>query len=510
MHPRNKLFEELPAQLAPLVPAHSSILVGLSGGVDSVVLLHLLHRLAPRFSWRLSALHVHHGISPNADAWADFCAGLCANHAIPLHVEHVDIAPLRAHGIEAAARKLRHAALARQACGFVALAHHADDQAETLLLQLLRGAGVKGAAAMPFIKRAGTHAPSPLAVANDLAAVVGQPGQMASSSIREGWGEGEAYRSDLLRPLLHFSRREILDYAAAHGLRWIEDESNADDSYPRNFLRHRLLPLLEEKFPACRDTLARSARHFAEASGLLDDLARLDASDLFPSPASGITSDLAALPSSRMASSSIGGVGGEGNELHLEVSRLQSLPQPRAKNLLRYFLHSIGAPMPQAVQLDDMLRQLCGARADAAVCAAYGDWEVHRYQGRVYALRALGEFDRSFVLQWCGETGLDWPALNARLIFERTPGEGIGLEKLQRAPVTLRLRQGGETLRPHPDAATRTLKNLLQERRVPPWQRDRLPLLYCGAELVCATGVAIAAEYRAAKGEAGISVYLLG
>jgi len=463
----------------------------LSGGVDSVVLLHLLQQLAPRYSWRLSALHVHHGISPNADALADFCTGLCSSLAVPLHIEHVDIAPLREHGIEAAARKLRHAAFAKQACDFIALAHHADDQAETLLLQLLRGAGVKGVAAMPFIKRVAQHTPSPLEVTNDLAVVVGQPSQMASSSIREGGGEGDKTQSPvLLRPLLHCSRHEILDYATAENLQWIEDESNADDSYPRNFLRHRVLPLLSEKFPAYRDTLARSAQHFAEASELLDELARLDAPDLFHSPSGG-------------------GARGEGGELRLEVSRLQLLSRLRAKNLLRYFLHGIGAPMPQTVQLDDMLHQLCGARQDAAVCIAYGDYEVHRYQGRVYALRALGEFDRSLVLPWQGEAELDWPVLNARLIFKHMQGRGISLAKLQRAPVTLRLRHGGETLRPHPNAATRTLKNMLQEHHIPPWQRDRLPLLYCGDELVCAVDVAIAAEYQAAAEEVGISVDLL-
>jgi tRNA(Ile)-lysidine synthase len=470
----NHFTERVAAQCAPLLPAHSSILIGLSGGVDSVVLLHLLHQLAPRFSWRLSALHVHHGISQNADAWADFCAGLCAQHAIPLHIEPVDIAPLRKHGIEAAARKLRHAAFARQACDFVALAHHADDQAETLLLQLLRGAGVKGAAAMPFVKHATTHTPSPLEATNDLAAVIGQPSQMAGSSIREGW----AHRPDLLRPLLHCSRQEILDYAAAHQLQWIEDESNADDSYPRNFLRHRVLPLLGERFPACRATLARSAQHFAEAGVLLDDLARLDA-------AQAIHADT------------------------LAVAALQALSQPRAKNLLRYFLHSIGAPMPQTVQLDDMLQQLCGAREDAAVCIAYGDWQVRRYQGGVHVLRALGEFDRSLVLTWHGEAELEWPALAARLCLNQTRGAGISLAKLQRAAVTLRLRSGGETLRPDPHAATRTLKNLLQEHHVPPWQRDRLPLLYCGEELVCIPGVAVAAEYQANADEAGISLGLL-
>lgn len=445
----NHFTERIAAQLVPLLPAHSSILVGLSGGVDSVVLLHLLHQLAPRFSWRLSALHVHHGISQNADMWADFCAGLCAQHDIPLHVEQVDIAPLRKHGIEAAARKLRHAAFAGQMCDFVALAHHADDQAETLLLQLLRGSGVKGASAMPVL----------------------------SLSKWPSFAESKG-SSNLLRPLLHCSRREILDYAAAHGLRWIEDESNADDSYPRNFLRHRVLPLLEERFPAYRNTLVRSAQHFAEAGVLLDDLARLDA-------AQAIRADT------------------------LAVAALQALSQPRAKNLLRWFLHSIGAPMPQAVQLDDMLHQLCGAREDAAVCIAYGDWQVRRYQGRVHVLRALGEFDRGLVLTWHGEAELEWPALAVRLCLNQTQGAGISLAKLRRAPVTLRLRSGGETLRPDPHAATRTLKNLLQEHRVPPWQRDRLPLLYCGEELVCVPGVAVAAEYQAGADEAGISLGVL-
>jgi tRNA(Ile)-lysidine synthase len=442
----NELPERVSAQIAPLLPMHSSILVGLSGGVDSVVLLHLLKQLSARFSWQLTALHVHHGISRNADEWARFCADLCARHHIFLHIEHVDIAPLRAHGIEAAARKLRHAAFAKQPCDFVALAHHADDQAETLLLQLLRGAGVRGASAMPLLSR-------------------------------------RTVSPDLLRPLLHCSRQQILDYAAAHDLQWIEDESNADDHHPRNFLRHRVLPLLSERFPAYRDTLSRSAQHFAEASNLLDELAQQDAAQTI-----------------------------EGGTL--DVAALQALSPPRAKNLVRYFLHSLGAPMPQAVRLDDMLRQLCRAREDAAVCIAYGDWQVRRYQGKVYALRAMGDFDRNLVLPWQGEAELDWPALNARLRFERNqyPQEnalrsfGISLVKLQRAPVTLCLRHGGETLRPHPDAATRTLKNLLQEHHVPPWQRDRLPLLCCGDELVCVPGVAIAAEYQTVADEAGIAV----
>jgi len=495
------LPERVAGVLLPALPAGSSILLGLSGGADSVVLLHLLQQLSPRHSWRLSALHVHHGISPKADSWAAFCADLCARCGVPLQVEHVDIAPLRAHGIEAAARKLRHAAFARQQCDFVALAHHADDQAETLLLQLLRGAGVRGASAMPLFanmsfprRRESSELfklDSRLRGSDDAGFIHGLPENICAGSV--------------VRPLLHCSRQEILDYAAANNLQWIEDESNTDDSYPRNFLRHRVLPLLGEKFPAYRDTLARSTQHFAEASELLDDLARLDAPDLFPSPACGRGAS-ARNSLSAKEDAKLSGARGEGGESSLEVSRLQSLSQPRAKNLLRYYLHSLGAPMPQAVQLDDMLHQLCSAREDAAVCIAYSGWQVRRYQGKVCALRALDEFDRNMVLPWHGETELDWPALNTRLQFTRTQNSGISLAKLQCAPVTLRLRSGGETLRPQPNAATRTLKNLLQEHHVPPWQRDRLPLLYCGDKLVCVFGVAIAAEYQAVADEAGISV----
>src|SRR5512146_3262 len=235
---KSNLADTVAARLAPLLPKRSHILIGLSGGMDSVVLLHLLHSLAPRFDWRLSALHVHHGISPNAGDWADFCAGLCAQYDIPLQIEHVDIAPLRnEHGIEAAARKLRHAAFARHSCDFVALAHHADDQAETLLLQLLRGAGLRGVAAMPVLSK------------------------VEGPVLKPSAAHGHA----VLRPLLDVPRGRLLEYARLHALQWVEDESNADDRYPRNFLRHRLLPLLEQSFPAYRDTLTRSAMHFAEA-----------------------------------------------------------------------------------------------------------------------------------------------------------------------------------------------------------------------------------------------------
>lgn len=434
----DNLAARVAARLAPLLPQGASVLAGLSGGLDSVVLLHLLSRLAPQHGWRLSALHVHHGISPNADAWAAFCTDYCASLAVPLLVERVDIAPLRGElGTEAAARRLRHAAFAGRHAEFVVLAHHADDQAETLLLQLLRGSGVKGVAAMPVF------------------------------GMRDGM--------PVVRPLLDLPRAALSAYASEHRLQWVEDESNADVAYPRNFLRHQGLPLLEQRFPACRETLARSARHFADAVELLDDLARID---------------------------SVQAIRGD----TLGVAELAALSAPRARNLLRYFLHLQGAPMPQTAQLVDMLHQLCEARQDAEICVEYGRWQVRRYRGQAYAVQALPEFERTLVLPWSGEDELAWPALGSVLQFRETLGVGVSLAKLQSAPVTLRLRNGGETLKPRPHAATRSLKNLLQEHAVPPWRRERLPLLYCGDELVSVVGVAIAAEYQAGAAEPGMSI----
>jgi tRNA(Ile)-lysidine synthase len=411
--------------------------VGLSGGLDSVVLLHLLRQLAQRFFWQLSVLHVHHGISPHADAWADFCARLCAADKLPFFLEHVDIQPLREQGIEAAARQLRYAAYAKYPRDFLALAHHADDQVETLLLQLLRGSGVRGTAAMPMLVQRDTQ-----------------------------W----------LRPLLNCTRAEIIAYAQAHHLQWIEDESNADDSYPRNFLRHNIMPLVAAKFPAYRHTLARSAQHFAEAAELLDELAQLDATSAI-------------------------------HDEKLHVAALKKLSEARAKNLLRHFLQTRGAPMPQTVQLADMLQQLTQARDDAQVCVAFSDWQVRRYQGEVYAMPALPDFDATQCIAWTNAVSVPWHALNMRVDFVPTTTAGISLAKLRAAPVTLRFRQGGETLRPHANAAKRTLKNWLQEQHIPPWLRDRVPLLFCGEDLVCTPG-AIAADFQAWAGEAGVEMRL--
>jgi len=286
-----RVGEFLAARLAPA----ERVCLGLSGGCDSVVLLHLLHRLG--LGERLSALHVHHGLSPHADAWAAFCADYCARLGVPLQLVRVAVDRHSGLGLEAAARAARYAALAESPAEVLILAQHQGDQAETVLFNLLRGAGVAGAAGIPQERAL--------------------PGQR------------------LLRPLLGSSRDELQAYAVCHELSWVEDESNADTRYSRNFLRHDVLPLLSRRFPAAEHSLAQAAQHFAEADELLAELAAGDWR--------AACGDAGAAPRVRV---------------------LRTLSLMRLKNLLRYRLRELGWRAPGAVRLEEFARQLLSAGPD--------------------------------------------------------------------------------------------------------------------------------------------------
>lgn len=237
---RNSLSADLEQRVSDFLATRlgpgAKLCVGLSGGCDSVVLLRILHRVG--FGSSLSAIHVHHGLSPHANSWAEFCRGLCLRLGVPLSVRHVAVDPQNGLGLEAAARQVRYAAFAECATDNLLLAQHRGDQAETLLLNLLRGAGVTGAAAMPAERQFG------------------------------------ALR--LLRPLLDVPRADLEAYATMHGLSWIDDESNQDTLLTRNYLRHETLAALSQRFPEAEATLARAAANFSEAAGLLDELAEQD------------------------------------------------------------------------------------------------------------------------------------------------------------------------------------------------------------------------------------------
>src|SRR6267378_5408959 len=440
---RNSSSSELPeraaAVLAPAIFPGAHLALGLSGGVDSVALLSVLLELAPALKVSLRAVHVNHGISPNAARWAEFCTGLCAKSGITLQLETVDIGTYRNLGLEGAARRARREVFARVDADFIVLAQHRDDQAETLLLRLLRGAGARGLAAMSPLK------------------------SLAGA------------RARLLRPLLGVSRAEIENYARLRGLEWVEDESNADTMRRRNFLRHHVLPLLERQFPAARATIARAAAHLAEARELLDEMARADFE--------------------RCA-------GAEG----VNVAGLRGLGEARAKNLLRYWCETKNIEPLSAARTGELLRQLSESRPDARIGLAVPGCTFLRYRERLYLRHASETIARNLCEVWDGANALPMLSLGGVLKFKPEEGRGLSLAKLRAGRVTVRLRQGGERLRLDARRPRRTLKNLFQERGVPPWQRGRLPLVYCGDELVSVPGIGDSCEFRAAPGEAGLIV----
>lgn len=435
----NELPARVAAALAPSISPGAHLVLGLSGGIDSAALLSALAELAPELRFSLRALHVDHRISPNSQDWAAFCSRLCARLGVPLQVEVVDVAPYRHLGLEGAARKARYQAFSRIDADFLVLAQHRDDQAETLLLRLLRGAGLRGLAAM-----------SPLRSLADT-------------------------RAKLVRPLLGVPRAEIEAFARERGLEWVEDESNADTVRQRNFLRHEAFPVLERQFPAARAAIARAAANLGEARELLDAMAQGD------------------LDACRAAGA-------------VDVPALLRLGDARAKNVLRYWcdLHDI-EPL-SAARLGELLRQLKESRLDAQTSLETGRWRFLRYRDRLHLQPAVPGDRPDLNETWNGENALPLLGLGGILKFKPEEGRGLSVERLRAERVTVRLRRGGERLRLDRRRPRRTLKNLFQERGVPPWRRDRLPLVYCGESLVSVPGIGDACEFRAGSGEAGLIV----
>jgi tRNA(Ile)-lysidine synthase len=384
--------------LAVLAPMRGKrVAVGLSGGMDSVVLLHTMHGLAPRLGFKLSAIHVNHGLSPNAREWQRFCAALCLELGVPFRAVSVKVRKAKA-GLEAAARAARRAAFMKVRVDAIAVAHHLDDQAETVLFNLLRGTGLDGASGMAAV--------------------------------------GELGGKRILRPLLGMPRSAIRDYATEHRLAWIEDESNNDESLTRNFLRRQVGPLLETRFPRWRENLARAARHFAGAE--------LD-----------------------------------------------------ARRLLRAYLKGKGLRAPSEAKLVEMLKQLGSTSASIA----HDGVVFRRYRSNVFLEKGKARAQLK-PRAWNGESRLKLP--DGELRFRRVKGQGIDSALLGKNSFQVRLRSGGERLRTDAKRPSRTLKNLFQEAGVPPWERERMPLIFCGADLVWAPGLGIDAKYLSVGRAPGI------
>jgi len=402
--PSPDLAERLHARLAELPLRGARLTLGFSGGLDSTALLHLFAGLRDTLGYALDVAHVAHGLQAAAAEWPAHCRTVAAGFGLECTIVPVTVDRADPQGLEAAARAARHAALNARGADWIVLAHHRGDQAETLLHRLTRGAGVAGAAAMRAVDP------------------------------RES-GPG------ILRPLLDEPREALLEWAQVHGLEWIEDPSNADPRYSRNFIRHQILAPLNARFPGAEGALVRAASHFAEAQEMLDQLARLD---------------LEAVREGAAASH----------------TRLLALPRARLANLLRARLIDRGFLAPDQARLDEALEQL--GKAPSPWRASFGDWALCREDARIW-IEAAAEntLAPTEPLCWQGEATLAWGKL--QVSFEVAPEGGLALTP---GAVWLRPRKGGEKLRPQAGRPRRDLKTLGREAGIAPWWRDRLPVVW--------------------------------
>jgi len=412
------------ADLQQALHPYRRLLVGFSGGLDSTVLMHQLMHLREQVpGLELRAIHVHHGLSPHADSWVAHCESLCHEWAIPLIVARVTLAD-EGLGLEAQARKARYAAFREALLPGEALvtAQHLDDQCETFLLALKRGSGPAGLSAMPV--------------------------------------RGRFADTEQIRPLLGETRESLLRWAQKHGLRWIEDESNQDDSYDRNFLRLRVVPLLAQRWPHFAQATSRSATLCAEQEQLLDEL---------------LADELSALVSDDGA---------------LAIAPLEAMSTVRRAALLRRWLAAHGALMPSRAMLTRLWDEVALAREDATPRLRSGEGEIRRFKGQLWWVKSHASL---------ADRIIDWPSLEKPLLLP----EGLGTLHLSAGgnlrlprgdePVTVRFRASG-TLHIVGRNGGRKIKKIWQELNVAPWRRDTTPLLFYGETLVAAAGVFVTLE----------------
>lgn len=402
--------------------------IAFSGGLDSTVLAHALANLKHHGDYSdipVLAVHIDHGLQAESADWAERCRDVAAEFEIDFRSLVVNVQMESGKGPEASARDARYSALHAEICegDWLLSAHHREDQAETLLLNLIRGSGPAGVAGIGSLRRFGP-----------------------------GW---------LVRPLLNVDRADLLQYALDESLLWVDDPSNSNRRFDRNFLRHEVLPRLKSRWPDIAARLQRSAGHAGEASQLLVELAEIDVQAL------------------------------GGDTARLPIDALSALSAARQRNVIRYAIRDRGFSTPTALQLERIMKEVIGARVDAQPLVSWPGASVRRYRNGLYLLpENLADQVECRELEG---TELELGSGLGVLRFES--GDDVGLSKaLLDGGLTIKPRVGGERFSPYGQTHTRELKKLLQEEGVVPWMRDRLPLVYSGDRLLAVGDLWLAAD----------------
>ena len=411
-------------------------LVAYSGGIDSSVLLHALAASSREHRTPILAIHINHGLHEDAADWEAHCRNVAADLDVAFISETVEIDERSGLGVEATARQARYDAFSDivEEGDWLLSAHHEDDQAETLLLNLMRGSGLAGLAGIGALQRFA--------------------------------------RGMLARPLLGVSGGSIKAYADEQHLRWIDDPSNLDTRFDRNFLRQAIIPKLTERWPGVAQRLGRSAELAAEASELLNDLAQLDLANI----ATGAKPD------------------------KLDIDGLKSLSEKRQRNLLRYAVRLCGLPTPPATRLQQITHELIPAREDAQPLVGWPGAEIRRYRGKLYLLAEATDEEALATTKLTADGNwLDLGKGRGQMRLEAGVDGGIDCEAVE-GGLALKFRQGGEEFCPVGRKRTHKLKKLLQEDGVVPWMRQWIPLLYSGDSLVAVGDLWIAANASKTNG----------
>jgi len=413
-----------------------NISIALSGGIDSIVLLHALNKLKSKLKIKLNAIHIHHNLSEYADDWLTFCYKECKKLGVPISSEKVDIKPNLSMGIEGAARKSRYEALETHRNNILALGHHQNDQAETLLLQLFRGSGLNGLAAMPTF-----------------------------DSKRFIW-----------RPLLGINREIIEGYAKENALNFIEDESNNNLQFDRNFLRKEILPLIRSRYPDIINTISRSSENIAEGLNLHKAIAKEDA-NIYLSK----------------------------NKEHLSLSMIKVLDKERVINLIRWWLDVNKQKMPSKKTINELYNQIKIVKKDSQInIHISSEMSVRAYNDFLWLVKITKD-KHNYDLIWKGEDVFELPGAS-KLLFKPSLGQGISLEKVGSSVLRIQNRMGGERFKPKRNQPTRTLKYLLQKMNMPPWERAMLPIIYSEDMLVAVPNYGVHHEVVADKDEIGFTI----
>ncbi|MCW9005827.1 MAG: tRNA lysidine(34) synthetase TilS [Gammaproteobacteria bacterium] len=408
-----------------------------SGGVDSQVLLHLLSAT----DLDVRAVYIDHGLQIESPQWAEHCARSCQQLNIPFQSISVNAKAKTGESPEASARHARYQALATlvEENHCLLTAQHQDDQAETFLLQLFRGAGAAGLAAMPFCDdfSNGLH----------------------------------------MRPLLAFTQDDILAYANQHELNWVEDPSNKDDRYDRNYLRNQIMPLLKQRWPAIDQTISGVAKQQAENKQLLEYYAAAELKH--------INADADSLP----------------------VDALLDFDEPHLRNVLRYWIKQQGIPVPSRKILQQIMQQMFTEKEDARSKVSWSGFEMYRHKGELIIVPGV-EHDATQSFNWKAKDDLVIESLSKKLVMEKVTGKGLKEDVIGK-DLRVCFRQGGEHIKPAGRKDNHRLKKLFQEAAVPAWQRSRIPLVYLGDDLIAVVGYWVADEYKVEKDEVGVEFILI-